>query len=363
MREIIIATGTLGGGGAERVFLNLANEFANNGRNVRVLVTGSRPAESYPLSEKVIVEKILSNKDNKLLKIFDKMSQFRKYFKKHREAIVISFFTDVSAYCVLTSFGLGIKNVVSERNDPNKIPQKRRMRILRNFTFGLAEACVFQTEDAKKYFSGKIQRKGHVIFNPINTATLPDPIAISQRKKIVIAVGRIVPQKNFLMLLKAWNKIKEKYFDYELHIYGDKTYGNGLFTTELEQYIDSHHLRQSVKLKGFSNDIYTAMNEAMLYVSSSDFEGMSNTMLEAMAIGTPTIATDCPIGGARAIISNMENGILTTVGNADELSNAIVQVLDDDRLKEKLSCNGQKLRESMSIQKTADRWMELIDGL
>ena len=62
------------------------------------------------------------------------------------------------------------------------------------------------------------------------------------------------------------------------------------------------------------------MNNAMVYVSSSDFEGMSNTMLEAMAMGVPTIATDCPIGGAKTVIKNGENGILTPVGNEKKIA-------------------------------------------
>ena len=78
MKEVIIATGTLGGGGAERVFLNIGNEMSARGLKVRVLVTGSRPAESYPLDANVIVDVIRSEKRNKVLKIIDKFNQFRK---------------------------------------------------------------------------------------------------------------------------------------------------------------------------------------------------------------------------------------------------------------------------------------------
>lgn len=102
------------------------------------------------------------------------------------------------------------------------------------------------------------------------------------------------------------------------------------------------------------------MNNAMVYVSSSDFEGMSNTMLEAMAMGVPTIATDCPIGGAKTVIKNGENGILTPIGNEKKMADAIVHVLESADERKKLSYAAQKVRVDMSIQKICDEWIKLL---
>ncbi len=360
MKKVVIATGTLGGGGAERVFLNIANEMAERDIKVNILVTGSRPTESYSLSNKITVEKISSMRKNKVLKVIDKLIQFRKYFKRHKDSICISFFPDVSAYCVLSSVGIGNKNIVSERNDPNIIPRKRYMKIIRNFAFEGADCCVFQTSDSKGYFSRRVQSKGKVISNPINVFQLPVAAPLEQRKKIVLAVGRIVPQKNFSMLIKAWQTIHKAFPSYQLHIYGDKTYWDGMFAKELQSYIDQNEMYECVKMMGFSEDIYSKMNEAAVYVSSSDFEGMSNTMLEAMALGTPTVATNCPIGGAKTIIQSEKNGILVPVGDVDEMANAILRLLSDIDLRKRLSNNSIVIRDELSIQNICDKWLELI---
>ena len=97
-----------------------------------------------------------------------------------------------------------------------------------------------------------------------------------------------------------------------------------------------------------------------MYVNSSDYEGMSNAMLEAMAIGMPVICTDCPIGGANAVIKTNENGILTEVGNAKELCDAMKKIAGDKSFANKLSKNAAQIRYELSLENTAKKWMELL---
>lgn len=97
-----------------------------------------------------------------------------------------------------------------------------------------------------------------------------------------------------------------------------------------------------------------------MFVSSSSFEGLSNSMLEAMAIGLPTICTDCPCGGARMIIINGVNGILVPNGDKDALAQAMAQVADDSKLAAYLSKNAMKIREDLSIKKIARLWEKLF---
>ena len=97
-----------------------------------------------------------------------------------------------------------------------------------------------------------------------------------------------------------------------------------------------------------------------MFVSSSDYEGLSNSMLEAMAIGLPTVCTDCPVGGARMVIRDGENGLLVPVGDREALAAAMCRVADDRALAETLSQNGRTLREKLSIGVIADEWERLI---
>ena len=97
-----------------------------------------------------------------------------------------------------------------------------------------------------------------------------------------------------------------------------------------------------------------------MFVSSSDFEGMSNSMLEAMGMGLPTICTDCPAGGARAIIKDHENGILVPIKDVESMYRAMKEVAENKELAEKLSVNGTKLRDELSVDKIVSQWLEVI---
>ena len=360
MKKVVMAMATLGGGGAERAFINIANGFAEMGVDVKIMLSGSRPVEAYKVNGTIKRDEVVSARKNKLLKIIDKLHQFRKYFKQHRDYTFISFFPDVSAYCVLASWGLGVRNIVSERNDPNTIPRKRYMKLIRNWAFRHASHCVFQTEDARSYFGKTVFGKSTIIPNPINVAALPAPRPIEKRENIIIAVGRIVPQKNFGLLARGWARIAKEFPDWQVHIYGDTTYHGGIFTKSLEEEISSLGVGGSIRFKGFSDDIYSKMNEASIYISTSDFEGMSNTMLEAMAVGTPTIATDCPIGGARTIIENGKNGILINVDDECGVAQSLRTLILDTTKRRQLSCEGVKLRDSLDIANVCKCWFEIL---
>ena len=97
-----------------------------------------------------------------------------------------------------------------------------------------------------------------------------------------------------------------------------------------------------------------------MFVSSSDFEGMSNSMLEAMAIGLPVVCTDCPAGGARAIIQDHENGLLVPIKDANRLYLAMKEIIEKPELAEKLSTNAVRIRETQSEMAIMRQWQALI---
>ena len=108
------------------------------------------------------------------------------------------------------------------------------------------------------------------------------------------------------------------------------------------------------------DNIHEHVLKYAMFVSSSDWEGMSNSMLEAMAIGLPTICTDCPIGGAASIITDHENGLLVPMKQAEKLAAAMSEVADDIGLQTKLSENGVRIKESLSMSKICSLWENLI---
>ncbi len=243
--------------------------------------------------------------------------------------------------------------IFSERNDPNRVPHAAWSRRLRDILFLLPDACVFQTEEAKNHFSKRIQDKGVIIPNPINPR-LPERF-LDEHKKTIVAVGRLHPQKNFPMLFKAFKQLSGDYPEFVLEIYGE-----GPERKKLQKIIDTYSLSDKISLKGFVNNIFDRVRECYMYVSSSDYEGISNSMLEAMGMGLPVVCTDCPAGGARMAIQNGENGLLVPVGDSKAMYEAMRSLIDDPTLAKRLAENAYRIRERYSIDIIGQQWLDLM---
>ena len=120
------------------------------------------------------------------------------------------------------------------------------------------------------------------------------------------------------------------------------------------------NLNSRVELKGFSNNIYEEIKKSRLYVISSDYEGLSNSMLEALAIGIPVIATDCPIGGAKEYITDGVNGMLVNCGDIQVLSKKIELLLMNDEMSKKFSTESIKIRKQLNPDRIVNIWEQLI---
>lgn len=95
-----------------------------------------------------------------------------------------------------------------------------------------------------------------------------------------------------------------------------------------------------------------------MFVLSSDYEGISNSMIEALAMGIPVISTDCPAGGSRMYIKNNENGILVPVGDKKALAEAMMKLAGNPEFAKQLSVNALKVKEQYALEKIADRFLE-----
>jgi glycosyltransferase involved in cell wall biosynthesis len=110
-------------------------------------------------------------------------------------------------------------------------------------------------------------------------------------------------------------------------------------------------------------DVLDVVKDCAMFVSSSDYEGLSNSMLEAMAIGLPCVCTDCLGGGARELIKDGENGLLVPTKDAKALAEAMCSMVDDKELSKRCSDNASKIREELSAEYIADKWHEYIESV
>lgn len=350
MKKITFLIGSLGGGGAERVTVALGDYFSENNYQVNFIVF-SKENNNYTINSKIHIDYLPEKNSNKM-SIIGRVHTLKKILRDQMPDYVISLGLGYQ-YLILGNLLNKYKFILSERNAPQYY-YKWYESIYVKYSYKRAYRVVFQTKDAQAYYGKRIEKKSIIIANPI-IASLPLPYEGTKRKCIV-AVNRLSRQKNLFMLLRAIKIVFAEFPDYILEIYG-----KGEQKEDLEKYVEELKLSDKVKFMGQKADVHSCIVDASMFVSSSDFEGMSNSMLEAMAIGLPVVCTDCPIGGARMVIRNNFNGILTPVGNDKEFANAIIDLLKNPQKADKLGKNARLLREELKVETIAKEWEKLLE--
>lgn len=350
MKKIAIFTVSTNGGGAERVSTILANSLSENHS---VFFCALNDNGFYQLKTEVSI-RIFSEKT--------KLGQFRSIAKFLREysiglVIALGYPVAIKLAFVKTFFYRGFRLISSERNDPSRNIKSIFKKGLRKWAYNKSYRIVFQTEEARDFFSRKIRKKGVVIPNPfLNNAGRFNNSGLGKNK--IIAVGRINPQKNFSMLVTAFSFFYKKHPDYSLDIFGDGSIEEKI---KINNLISSFGLDNVIHLKGFSNNIFQEYSNYSIYVSSSDYEGISNSIIEAMANGLACVCTDCPCGGTRTLIENGTNGLLVPVNDSVSMFEALEKLASDNDLRIKLSENAKRIVTKLNPLNIARQWMELFD--
>lgn len=332
--NILFYINTLGHGGAERVMANLANTFADSYAYDITLVTSKREETEYALSPNVKRVNLLDDySGNAVVRNFKLLFELRALLKREKPDVAISFLPAPNYRLLLASVGLPVKKIVSVRNDPNREYPNFINKFIAKNLYNIADKVVFQTEDAQKWFPKLIQGKSVIIMNQVDNKfynTERDTLT-----KDIVSVGRLTKQKNQRLLIEAFNDIRDK-TEHNLIIYGD-----GEMREELEALVSELGLQERVLLPGNTDNVVDILKTAKLFVMPSDYEGMPNALLEAMAMGLPCISTDCPCGGPRMIIKDGENGVLVPTMDKDALVSAIINLINNE---EKLNELGQKAK-------------------
>lgn len=349
----MIVIGSLSGGGAERVVSVLANNFTSLGHEV-YLVTVAKDKIDYYIDDGIIYHHVNSNFSLKGLSGLNRIFNLRKYIKQQNSDIVISFTAKVNIYVLLAKLTSKFKVIVSERNSPDKNPQTKFIRFIRTLLYFNSDGFVFQTEGAKNYFPKFIRRKSEIISNPLSP-NLPMKNSVKRVNKIV-AVGRLEEQKNYPLLIKAFNFFLQECPDYELHIYGD-----GSLQTDLECKINELDLEMRVLLKGNVKEWHREAIDAKMYVLTSDYEGLPNSLMESMAMGIPSISSDCTNGGPKELISHGENGFLFPVGDCHSLANYMLELANNPNLAKKFSENSIESSKEYDQFKITSKWLSYIN--
>lgn len=309
-------------GGAERVMCNLATQFSERGYDC-VLLTSFRDSWEYGHGARVRRKTLFESKPkgNFIARNLSLTRALRQELKREKPDVLVSFMAEPNFRAIIASMGLKNKVVISVRNDPNREYSNLFTRVLAKTLFRLADGVVFQTEDAKKWFPKSIQKKSKIIFNQVDEVFYNTKY--EGERHDVVTTGRLVPQKNHKLLICAFADIADQVPD-NLIIYGE-----GELRSELEALIAELHMENRIFLPGGIKNVADTIKSAKLFVLSSDYEGMPNSLMEAMALGIPCISTDCPCGGPRMLLCENAEYCLTRINDCKQLSIKIYKLLTD----------------------------------
>lgn len=363
MRKIVFHLNCLEQGGAERVVTNLANQFAENGYQVVIATEWYGENEFQPDPKVRRVHVGLKEEDKKkhhIIQFILRVKYLKEFLKQEKPDILIPFARKAIYRGLMAAYFSKIPVLISVRTDPAvhyiRISDKIQMALL----FPRADGCVFQTEGARDFFAPRLQKNSRIILNPIHPKYIGVP-APGKRSKTVVQSGRLVDFKNQPMLIRAFVEVHKKHPEYDLKIYGGDSFDG---TKEiLEALIAENHAEDYIHLMGASDTLEEDMRDAALFAFTSDWEGLPNALMEAMALGLPIVATDCPCGGPRTIMTNEVDGLLIPIKDQNALEDGINRLIEDPGLAERLGMEARKIVDKANGEAVFEQWRDYVEQL
>jgi len=350
--KILIYVHSLDFGGAERTVSYLSDYFVNQGNLVVIILNENKI--KYNINKNVIIKvlniKSANNTFKRTINIFKRNKVLKKIVNIESPDIILTMSATSSIYFIRKKYrGLLIS---SKRSNPLK--QGKISKMFENWIYSKSQGIIFQTKDAQKLYNYKIQNKSRVIQNAVGNQDIYSVNKDYVFDDTILAVGRLVKIKDYTTLLKAFKLVLEDFPEYKLFIYGQGEEKQNMinFSKELE-IIDNVHF------KGVDKNAIIKNVNSRCYVLSSKSEGMPNSLMEAMAIGIPSISTDCDYG-PRDIIINGKNGLLVEVGDYHGMAQAIKKLILNENYAVEISKEGQKLKESNSIIKISKKYLDFM---
>lgn len=356
--KITFFIGSTTGGGAEHVICDLASFIGIKDEYQSEILTVTRTKSSYHIDDSVKIFSLdtsIGGKNRTLRKMI-KMIKLFIFLVTSKTDMYVVFLPETIRAIMLFRKLIRVPVIVSERSNPwfySEVCQKQMIK-----AFAKADAIVFQTEDARNFYSSNIPQMPYyeIIPNAV-TGKLPTQF-VGKSEKVIVAVGRFKREKNFDLLIKAFARVHKCYPDYELHIYGEGELKEEYISLALELGIE-----KSLILPGYVPDVPERIKTATMFVLSSEYEGIPNALVEAMAIGLPCVATNCGGGAVSMLIKNMVNGIIVERNDEIAMANAMELLLSDSGLRKKISKSAIKVREELSQERIYSRWKLLIDQI
>ncbi len=370
--KVLFFISSLDGGGAERVMVDILHHIDKS--KIEPSLVLLYPYDRSPYKQylpKDIKITIVKRKSDSFI---DKIKQFYAFIQtvfREKPDVILSMLTHNNFMAILSGMLFKIKVVACEHISLGEmintkegkkilwIPVAPLVKVLYRFADQIISVSNGIKDDLIKEFSipaYKIQ----TIHNPIDLTRItelssmtPEALSLKGHIPIVIAMGRLVRQKGFDTLIKAFSLVIPK-MDAQLIILG-----KGPERESMEEMVKDLGLIDKVFFAGFQNNPYKFLSRADVFVLSSNYEGLPMVILEAMACGIIVISTDCR-SGPREILQDGKFGFLVPVGDEQALSKGIVTLLKDRSLREKFSRLGRERAKDFAVDKIINQYERVI---
>lgn len=364
--RVTIVSGSLSGGGAERVVIDLCCYLRDTGREVTLLtLTGDDPdaykAPDGVLRKRLEVRRVPPSLIHRTWYLFGRIVAVRRQLVAFQPDVVVSFIDRVNMLTLVSLFGTGIPVIVSERVHPGHNPIARIWILARRLIYPLAKAVTVQTRDGAEWIKRYMWVK-HSVVTP-NAVRFSHDLehstnvaAVSVDRPFVLAIGRLTEQKGFDLLLEAFCRSGLVQAGWRLVILGE-----GPARPALEQQAAALGMTDAVALPGFT-EVGQWLRQADIFVLSSRYEGFPNVLVEAMQMHRACISFDCP-SGPRDLIEHERNGLLVPPQDVAALRFALQRLAADTSLRTSLGAEASKVSEHFSPSKIYGKWLSLIDAV
>lgn len=331
----MIVIHSLSGGGAERVAADLGAYWVERGYKVSLVTQTDASEDAYILHPGIQrfalgTAAISKGKISGILANLRRVWALRRLIKKQRPTVVLGMMTTASVLAIVAARGLPCRVIATEHTHPPSQELSGMWLRLRRWAYPQASKVVALTSGTAAWLGQNVPgSRLTVIPNAVRWPLEPaEPVLAPPEKgdrRRLLAVGRLHPHKGFDLLVRAFEMVAHYFPDWDLVILGD---GDG--REELQNQINEAGLASRISLPGRVGNIGDWYTQSDLYVLSSRVEGLSNTLIEAMASGLAPVAFDCETG-PREIVRNGIDGVLV---NPSEDVEALAAHLSDMMARE-----------------------------
>ena len=360
-KNLVLVINDLKAGGAQRVLTTLANAWSGQGRQVCIITLAGSDTDFFPLEDGV--RRIAIGRPRRsrtrlsgCMRSLRRIAALRRSLQQSTPAVIVSFLPVMNILTVLAAAGLGCPVVLCERNDPGRQELKWPWGLLRRRLYRRADIITANSRGVLDTLGAYVpENRLSFVPNPVTVTAVP--ARTGGDAAAILAVGRLVYQKAYDILLEAFARIAPAHPDWRLDIIGDGPLKNALYLQAQQLGIGAR-----VAFHGTVADPFPYYRSAAVYVLPSRFEGMPNALLEAMACGLPAIVSSASPGPLE-YVRHGQTGLVVPPEDSAALAGALQLLIGDPDLRRRLGAAAASCLTGCTLQEVLQVWEDILTRL